>query len=402
MKLSTAWREFDAWWNRQAYHFVFIFSLFVLTLLVTWWSIFLYQSVIGTYQIKIQSIRQSVTSYSLFLGHSIGPAPGPGVFHRDHRLEIIASPDQPGPDAVELLPRWKGSWLQPRETLVTELNSKLRKKRFMIIGESSLLVLVVLVSGFMIYRMYWLEKRTTQELHELWSRVSHEIKTPITGVKAFLETLQAKHLSPEEMEPLVALALKQVERQQQLTENMLVGQKLKRRGAGINLTDLQPLDFVRQYVEKHPLTLSGKNLRLEESDPAEFAQPVSTDPEALRIIFDNLIENAVKYGGPWVSVSIRLEQWRKGVGIIFEDNGPGFEPGMSEKIFKAYSRLGNELPGDLHGTGMGLYISRRLARTMEGNLTAESEGKGKGARFILSLRQPRKRRKSPGIAENQG
>lgn len=394
MNISRKIKEWLAWGRRQTFHLVFVCSLLALTMLVTWWAVFLYRSVEQTYTTKVENIRQAVYSYSLFLGHDPSGKPPQGTYTRDARLEILHLHHSPGQHAIQLLPFWAGLWLTPKQDILDQLQHKFKRQRFMIIGESAFLVLLILVSGLMIYRMYWLEKRTTTELHDLWSRVSHEIKTPITGVKAFLETLHAQPMSRDEMKPLLELALKQVERQQQLSENMLIGQKIRRRGVGMKLTRLNVTAFIQSYIEKHPHHLSAQNLQFQAlQDDSDTPVTVSADAEALRIIFDNLVDNAVKYGGPAVQVSFKLEIQRRRVRVIVEDNGPGFPPEMAENIFKAYGRLGNELPANQRGTGMGLYICRRLARKMKGQLLARSQGPGQGARFILTLTRRNKMNK---------
>lgn len=389
MKLGINWFK---WWEsfeRQFFHIVFIFSLVALSLLVAWWSFFIYRSVNDDYQNRVIGVQQSVLSYTLFLGHNALELPKVGVYYLDHRLEVVTSVLPPTFGARELLPFWEGYWLQPRVDLLRQWAEKHQRRLLMIVGESCLVVLLILISGFMIYRMYWLERRSTRELHELWSRVSHEIKTPITGVRAFLETLRAGHFNEEEMRPLLDMALQQVERQQQLAENMLVGQKLHRRGLGVQVIDLQIIPFLRVYIERHPLSVKPGVLRMgllveENSSLVE----VRVDPEVLRVILDNLIDNAVKYSGRRESelvIELGVELVSSVVRVVVSDNGVGFEGGMSERIFRAYQRLGNELPGNQHGTGMGLYISRRLARKMGGDLTASSSI-GKGAEFVLTLR----------------
>jgi len=394
MKKILTFHEVFLWCKRQMYHLVFVSALAALTVLVTWWAIFLYQSVDLTYDTMIDGIRNSTRSYGMFLGHNPEVKPKLGTFAEDQRLEIVHKHSKPSVHSLSLLPYWQGMWLKPKDDVVTQIQEKRKRRHVMVVGESSFLLLLILVSGAMIYRMYWLEKRTTQELHELWSRVSHEIKTPITGVKAFLETLQAQDLSRDEVEPLLKLALKQVERQQQLTENMLVGQKLKRRASGVKLQPIHLNTFIQTYLESHsfPDSISLTPLDPTPSDPTQSGPSrrnitVSADPEALRIIFDNIIENARKYGGPEVKVQIGVEISGRKTAVVFQDNGPGFEPEMAEAIFKAYKRLGDELPGRQHkGTGMGLYICRRLAKQMGGQLNAWSEGKGKGAGFVLTLK----------------
>ena len=384
MKLKDRLPDLIAWVKRQAYHFVFISSLLCLTILVAWWSISLYTSVNQNYQTRLEGVRQSVLSYSLFAGHNSLEKPAIGKYKRDDRLVVVHVHASPGPESKQLLPFWAGLWLQPDPVFMEQILERRRRRRFMVIGESSLLVILILVSGLMIYRMYWLEKRTTQELHELWSRVSHEIKTPITGVKAFLETIQSQQLSREEMEPLLELALKQVERQQQLTENMLVGQKLKRRASGIKLKRILLQEFIQGYLERHPFRLSGGNVflagLLQESD----FTTVLVDPEALRIIFDNLIENARKYGGAGVTISFRLQRQSNQSSVVVEDNGPGFDLDDLPRLFEQFYRGEQARSRATGGAGLGLAIAKGIVEAHDGRIWAENLPDG-GARvgFVI-------------------
>lgn len=375
------------WWKRKIYHLVFIFSLLALALLVTWWAIFLNRSVNLAHELTYEKLSMSLELHAFSLGHSKGVRPPLGVMAKDQRMEIVRTAEIATGDSRPLAPFWGELSIRPTQWHLDEVEDKHRRKRLMIVGESGLLVVLILVSGLMIYRMYWLEKRTTREINEFWSRASHEIKTPITGLKAFLETLQGGDLSKDELEPLVQLALKQVERQRQLAENMLIGQRIKRGGIGFKLKPVALGRFLENYLETHHVGLSGSTVMLDVDPEADTV--VKGDAESLHVIFDNIIDNAVKYGGDDLRLILKVRtEGRRGV-VEISDNGPGFDPEMKENIFKAFSRLGNELPRGQHGTGMGLHISRQLARTMGGNLTAFSEGKGKGATFTLSLERMR-------------
>lgn len=378
---GQAWHDLRAWGKRQVFHLVFISSLLALTTLVAWWAVFINRSIEESHYFKIESAIQNVQTFAFFMKHSNAFRPKVGTFAHDRRLEVVTSRDKTNVHAEHLMPAWEGYWLQPGNAWLKDVEERHRRRRIMITGESSLLLVLILVSGFMIYRMYWLEKRTTRELHEFWSRVSHEIKTPITGLKAFLQTLWDQPLSREEMEPLLKLALRQVERQKQLAENMLMGQKLKRRGEGMEITTLNLCDFFQQYLEEYSPFPGDDSIFF--TCPESGKISALADAEALRIIVDNIVDNAVKYAGPIPELSISVEKQGKKALVVFEDNGPGFEEGTEENIFKAYKRLGTELPKGRHGTGMGLYISRQLARKMGGDLTAQS--KQTGARFTLSL-----------------
>jgi signal transduction histidine kinase len=92
---------------------------------------------------------------------------------------------------------------------------------------------------------------------------------------------------------------------------------------------------------------------------------------------------------------------RKAV-VAIQDNGPGFKPEFSGKIFEAYRYLDGELPGILrgHGSGMGLYISRQLAEKIGGYLDASSTGEGRGAEFRLYLNLSKPQKEKPPKDEN--
>jgi signal transduction histidine kinase len=253
----------------------------------------------------------------------------------------------------------------------------------MIIGEGALLVLLILVSSFMLYRLIREERRTLDELSEFWGRITHEIKTPITGLRAFLETLKRQDLDGDKLQPLIELALKQVDRQQQLAHNLLIGQRLRRGAPQLDLQSLNLRSFIDQFFRQQTSLLAGVDLEV--SVPSENDLWITADPDALRAILDNLMDNAIKYSSPSPKLSISVSFDDHRAWVLVRDFGIGFPPHQAEHLFDAYRRLKEELPGHSHGTGMGLYISRQLARRMNGDLIASSDGPGQGAEFLLSL-----------------
>jgi len=101
----------------------------------------------------------------------------------------------------------------------------------------------------------------------------------------------------------------------------------------------------------------------------------------VRVVLENLLDNARKYGGGKVELSdvTHGAKWR----LEVKDQGQGFLMTDAERLFEPFERGGGT--GVAHGSGLGLYISRQLARRMQGELTATSDGLGKGSTFALEL-----------------
>jgi signal transduction histidine kinase len=113
---------------------------------------------------------------------------------------------------------------------------------------------------------------------------------------------------------------------------------------------------------------------------------VKGDIEQLRVALRNLVENAIQYGGeePTVDISVRAVSARK-LEVVVEDHGPGIPAGSLRQIFQRFQRLPGDPERPTRGLGLGLYIVRNIARSNRGSVRAESDGPGKGSRFILRL-----------------
>jgi signal transduction histidine kinase len=152
------------------------------------------------------------------------------------------------------------------------------------------------------------------------------------------------------------------------------------------MEDLNINECIQEYFDNHMILLTDAELSFHFDRDALM---VRADCHILRLILDNIVENALKYCSPGLVLTVNVYQHNKSKKAVaaIKDNGPGFRPEFSEKIFEAYRCLDGELPGTLHGhgSGMGLYISRQLAEKMGGYLEASSKGEGRGAEFRLCL-----------------
>jgi signal transduction histidine kinase len=376
------WLGLVRWLKSHGHHLFFVICLVSLTSLLAWWTVFIHNAVLQERRFLIEELEYRGRNYAFLMGYDPQP-PQPGTYGADERMEIVRFTGQHAPHLFPLRPNWPQLAIQPRGDYLQSIERRFRSRTIMVVGEGSLLGLLILVSSFMLYRLISVERRAARELNEFWARITHEIKTPITGVKAFLQTLKTRDLSPEEMRSFADLALEQVERQQHLAQNVLIGQRLEK-GAGDLLREpIRLAEFVRRFLDSHALLLSRCRVEFEPEEGSDLV--VRADPNSLHVILDNLADNALKYGGVQPSIQVRLEPRGEQVLIRFCDHGQGFDPRLAGNMFEAYKRLSDELPEGKHGTGMGLYISRQLVRKMGGDLEASSDGAGLGACFTVYL-----------------
>ncbi len=368
------------------HHILFGLSILSLAALLTWWTIFIRTSIQNekSQQYKILELEVNILCQTVAKDEEFEPEIG--ICDHDQRFEILKERPDDAPFVKSLEPRWPEFWVRPRAEIVDHIEQEFRSKNFMLLGESGFIILILLLSSVFLYRAIQVERRTAREVTEFWERSAHEIKTPITGIKAFLQNLKSQSGS-EKIAPFIKLALKQVERQEKLAENILSGHRLKSREP-LNLQPVNLPRFLEEYFQKSAVSLTDTEIGLDTGSDKNLQ--VRADVHALKVILDNLTDNAVKYTGPHLVLRVSVKISGRDVLLDVKDNGPGFDPRKSEALFRAFEILASELPVKRRGTGMGLYISRALAREMGGDLLALSEGKGQGAIFRIILQKEKK------------
>ena len=208
--------------KRHIHHFIFALTLLSLAALITWWTVFIHNSIQAQHNSHLEKLRVELGYISKELGNREN-SPNPGVLEQDDRFEILNCTVYDRSMIVKLEPRWPELCVRPRQIALEQIEHKYNRLNFMLIGEAGFFVLIILVSSFFLYRFIQLERRTTLEVKRFWERSAHEIKTPITGVKAFLQNLKSHTYNADELAPYVDLALKQVANQEQLANNILSG-----------------------------------------------------------------------------------------------------------------------------------------------------------------------------------
>ncbi|MFH1330979.1 MAG: GAF domain-containing sensor histidine kinase, partial [Actinomycetota bacterium] len=195
---------------------------------------------------------------------------------------------------------------------------------------------------------------------ELIAAVSHELRTPLTAVLGLAEELRSRDdLPPEERSQLLGLIVEQSRDLTHLVEDLLVASRVETGQLRVAAERISLGEQVAQVLRGLP-TPEGRTVRPPTRDAAAWA-----DSLRVRQILRNLITNAFRYGG--ARIGIEVEQRGAVVALIVTDDGPGVPDREVDRIFEPYERA-HRTPGRPGSLGLGLAVSRRLARLMGGEL----------------------------------
>jgi len=246
----------------------------------------------------------------------------------------------------------------------------------------------VLIAGLIVNTSFLVREIRRNEQHDSFiNAVTHELKTPIASIRLYLQTLQHREVDEAQRYEFYRLMLDDTDRLMGT-----VDQVLKAGEAGHKRQDRRvPVDFsglVRECVEVARAShhLPPESLCYEQSVNHGAAAGVLGDSEELRAAVSNVLDNAVKYSGDKVEISVRLDTPdEKRVTLSVRDQGVGIPAQELKRIFKRFYRVSDRSVSKVKGTGLGLFIVRAIARKHGGRVFAESAGEGRGTTVVLEL-----------------
>jgi signal transduction histidine kinase len=247
------------------------------------------------------------------------------------------------------------------------------------------LLLAMIIAGIVLNTIFLVREIRRNEKHDAFiNAVTHELKTPLASIRLYLQTLQTRPVDEERRAQFYQIMLDDSERLLSTIEQVLrtgrIGHADRLVSASpINLRDVVE-DCVKRTRELH--ALDAESLTLLPGGPIE----IQGDLDEVRAAISNLIDNAVKYSGGYVKITVETATVNdKFVAVSVKDNGVGIPKAELKRIFKRFYRVPGPVAARLKGTGLGLYIVRSVAKRHGGRVWAESEGPGHGSRFVLQL-----------------
>jgi signal transduction histidine kinase len=187
--------------NTRLYHTLFGIALVTMVALGVWWFILHSRRVDEIHQGRVKTLTLQAHLFSIQMGRYPKSEPPP-LFADDSPFEV-APVEQLQEEEIgfPMRPNWPHLVVRARPDALKSLEEAHLRQRIMVTGEGTLLVLLILVCIFMLYRLLLTERQTRKTMETFFHAVSHELKTPVAGIKALLETLASRHFN-EDGEPL--------------------------------------------------------------------------------------------------------------------------------------------------------------------------------------------------------
>jgi signal transduction histidine kinase len=372
--------------TRRAYHAVFGVALVALFALGISWTAFIWRAMRTERELSLERLAVAAHRAAEECGRSekpwaIGPLP-------DGTLEVVpagVASGTPPELVVPCRPLHPVRVVRPSPVALAGIESKLTRRRIQAWGESGTLLVLLGMCTAMLYRLVRSERRGAARMREFLATVTHEMKTPLTGIKSLLQTVAAGLVPPQDTPHLIGLGLKETERLEHLVDNILMSGRLRTDVLQVHLEDISLLEQLKAFLDHRHRYMVGREERLVlRWEPGAGDLVVRADANAVRIVLENLTDNAFKYGGDDPTVEVVVTRQDGNAVVSVEDHGIGFSRDEAEALFSPFWRTASEHGGQ-HGTGLGLSLSLALARQMGGSLAASSDGPGRGARFSLTL-----------------
>jgi signal transduction histidine kinase len=221
------------------------------------------------------------------------------------------------------------------------------------------------LGAILVYRSIRKQFKLQQQQQNFMMAVTHELKTPIAVARLNLETLQKYTLDPEKQKKLIRNTLDETTRLNLLTNNILVSAQLEadRYNSAMEELDLSTLlkDCIHDFRKRFPDRVL--------EDSIEEDADLKGDPLLLQMLINNLVENAIKYSPKEGKIKATLSKTANTIRLQVSDEGPGIPDIEKSRVFSKFYRIGNESTRKAQGTGLGLYLCRKIARDHNGDIT---------------------------------
>ena len=276
---------------------------------------------------------------------------------------------------------WKFLVTQPA---FDDLESSARRENIIYGTLLAVIVILMLLGAFLIVRDISREAETTRVKTEFVHNISHELKTPLTLIRLYSETLQRKKKLPErEKQDAYEIITKESERLSHLINNVLDFSRIEMGRKEFNFKKGNLAQVISDTLESYRYHLEKKGFSVT-SEIASDLPDMDFDEEAISSVLVNLLSNAMKFSPKEKEVAVRLFNDNENAVLEVRDKGIGIAPKDLSQIFERFYRCENPIVSETRGSGLGLTLVKHIVEAHGGTIYVESEP-DKGSIFAVVL-----------------
>ena len=238
------------------------------------------------------------------------------------------------------------------------------RKTIQFISEGTTFLVLILVGAVFVFRATRRQIKLSQQQQNFMMTVTHELKTPIAVAQLNLETLQKRLLDEDKRQMLISNTLQEANRLNTLCNNILFAAQLD---AGAYTTTKQEVnlsDLLEGCVDNFKKRFSTREIQEKISESIYLIG----EPLLLQMLVNNLIDNANKYASKETPITVSLQQTGNQIEFSVADLGEGLAEDEKKKIFEKFYRVGEENTRKTKGTGLGLYLCKKIVQGHAGKI----------------------------------
>ncbi len=269
------------------------------------------------------------------------------------------------------------------DSTVAAILDQEKRKTAQYIGEGAVFFLLIAAGAFVIFRAVLKQFRQGQQQQNLMMAITHELKTPIAVAKLNLETLQKRKLDESQQQRLIENTIQETNRLNTLCSNILLSSQIETGRYSLSKEEINFSELVKNCSGDFITRFPKRSIRANISEDI-FLQG---DHLMLQMAINNLIDNALKYSSKDAAVTISLEAQENEILLSVADEGKGIEAAEKKKIFDKYYRIGNKATKEAKGTGLGLYLTKKIIQQHKAAIFLK-DNIPSGSIFVITFKQP--------------
>jgi len=269
---------------------------------------------------------------------------------------------------------------EDRETNAAIILNQQKRNTTKYVAEGITFLVLILIGAYFVYRAIRRQMHYAAVQRNFMMAITHELKTPIAAARLSVETLLYRDLKPEQQKKFLHSALAETDRLNSLTSNILLAAQMEEKTYHASKENLDLSLLVNKVADDYTRRFPERKIQKQIEDHLML----QGDPVLLEMVFSNLIENALKYTPKDKPVLVVLKKENEQIVGMVYDEGPGIPDAEKEKIFEKFYRGGDEATRKTKGTGLGLYLTKKITEAHRGKVFVKNNTPS-GSIFVVQF-----------------